>query len=175
MENKIKDYIENTELTLHNIANRLGCSAKKVRNVWSRYSKKYRSTRKAKCYRNSKLGDNNPMTGKNGADHHNYIGLVGDSKGYLLVLKPEWYTGRKNSKHIFQHHEVVCKNLNITEIVKGYVVHHCDHNPHNNDFNNLVLLTMSDHTALHQYLGRSTTISKESTLKWVEARNTSKK
>ena len=82
--------------------------------------------------------------------------------------RPDWYTGRKGCKHVFTHHLVVCKHLGLTAIPKGWVVHHCDFNPHNNEFNNLVLMTMRDHNKLHRFLAGATTISKESTLKWVE-------
>lgn len=113
------------------------------------------------------------MTGKTGAAHHNHIGVVSDNKGYLMVLKPDWYTGRKNSKHVFQHHVVVCEHLGLTAIPKGWCVHHVDKNPHNNVFDNLVLMTVSDHLRLHStVLVGATTISKESTLKWVEAQGT---
>ena len=165
----IKSLYENTDLTQQEIADRLGIHWKRVfKYIKENYSEQYRRERKAKSYRNSKLGDKNPMKGKTGTDHHNYIGEVSDNKGYLMVLKPEWYTGRKRSKHVFSHHIVVCEALGLTEIPKGWVVHHCDENPYNNDFSNLVLLTMSDHTRLHQALKGSTTISKESTLEWVE-------
>lgn len=170
MDTEIKKLIENTDLTLIQIANNLRISINKVRKIWDKYPKTYRTTRKAKNYRLSKLGAKNPTSGKSGCSHHNFKGVVGDSKGYLLVLKPNWYTGRKRSKHIFQHSLIVCENLGLTEIPKGCVVHHCDGNPRNNKFCNLVMLTMAEHCALHCYLGRSTTISKESTLKWVEAR-----
>lgn len=110
------------------------------------------------------------MFGKSGLSHPRYQGIVSDNKGYWIVLKPDWYTGRKNSKHVFLHSVVVCENLGWTEIPKGYVVHHCDFDPSNNDFNNLVVLTVAEHMSLHAVLKGVTTISKESTLKWVEAR-----
>ena len=69
----------------------------------------------------------------------------------------------------FLHHLVMCEHLGITEIPRGYCVHHCDFNPHNNDIGNLVLLTVGEHSALHQALAGATTISKESTAKWLEA------
>ncbi len=170
----IKHYIENTSLTLQQIAGTCNCSINKVRTVWMTYSKEFRQVRKVNNYRLSKLGTANPMKGKTGTQHHNYKGVVADGKGYLLILKPEWYTGRKGSKHIFHHHYVACKALGLTAMPKGYVVHHCDEDKQNNSFDNLVLLTMSEHTALHQVLEGATTISKESTLKWVEARRSGK-
>ncbi len=171
----IKFLYERTELTQQQIANKLNIPLKHVhRYVKANYSKAYRKTRKAKCYRNSKLGVKNPMFGKMGQDHHNYVGVVSDNKGYLMILKPDWYTGRKNSKHVFLHHVVVCENLGITEIPKGWHVHYCDKNPLNNKFNNLVLILAGDHTRLHATIlcGATTRLIKSRTLKWVEAHGT---
>lgn len=169
----IKDLYENTELPLARIAEELGTTYKVVqRYVSMNYTKEYRSLRKQKTYRNSKLKGKNPMWGKRRDDHPNYRGVVPDSKGYLMELKPSWYTGRKKSKHVFQHHVVVARELGLSEIPKGWVVHHCDMDPYNNEFDNLILLTVRDHTRLHNYLEGATTISKESTLKWVEAHGT---
>lgn len=169
----IKHYYENTELTQQQIANKLGIPVSHVyKFVKANYTKEERKARKAKCYRNAKLGDKTPMKGKTGSAHPNFIGVVSDNKGYLMVLKPSWYTGRKGSKHVFLHSVVVCENLGITEVPAGWCVHHCDENPHNNCFSNLVVLTMGDHRRLHNSLKGPTTISKESTLKWVEAHGT---
>ena len=169
-----KHYIENTELTLQQIADTIGSTYKRVYRVWKTYPNEFRKSRKVNSYRKSKLGDLNPMTGKRGTDHPNYKGVVADGKGYLMVLKPTWYTGRKRSKHVFQHQVVVCEQLGLTQIDAGMCVHHCDHNPQNNNFDNLVLLSLDEHTQLHKELGRATTISKESTLKWVEAHRAAK-
>lgn len=169
----IKYLYENTELTIAQIAEQVHKTYRQVQKyIADNYSSAERRSRKAKTYRNSKLGDKNPMQGKCSTEHQNFIGVVSDSKGYLMVLKPDWYTGRKGSKHVFQHHVVVCANLGITCIPKGWVVHHVDMNPHNNDFSNLVLCTMNDHPRIHKHFEGATTISKESTLKWVETHGT---
>lgn len=164
-----KHYIENTDLTLQQIAAKLGSTYKRVYKVWKTYPKEYRQARKANSYRRAQLGSNNTMYGT-----RKNTGPVSDNKGYLLIIKPDWYTGRKRSRHIFLHHKVVCEAMGITEIPKGMCVHHCDEDPHNNKFSNLVLLTLGEHSALHSALGSATTISKESTLKWVEARRAAK-
>lgn len=170
----IKNLYENTDLTQQEIANRLDVPLKRVHKfVKDNYSTEYRKTRKARCYRKSKLGENNPMFGKFGEEHHNFVGEVSDNKGYLMVLKPDWYSGRKGSKHVFVHHVVVCLALGITAIPKGWAVHHCDEQPYNNDFDNLILVTLGDHARIHQWLLKgATTISKESTAKWLEAHGT---
>ncbi len=170
----IKTLYENTDLTQQEIADRLGIHWKKVfKWVKANYSTEHRKERKARCYRKSKLGDKNPMRGKTGNLHHNFIGEVSDNKGYLMILKPDWYTGRKGSKHVFVHHVVVCLALGITAIPKGWCVHHCDENPYNNKFDNLILVTLRDHARIHSVLLKgATTISKESTAKWLEAHGT---
>ncbi|CAB4241377.1 HNH nuclease [uncultured Caudovirales phage] len=167
-----KYYIENTDLTLDQITKATGLGMKAVRKVWATYPADFRKHRKAGCYRRSKLGDLNPMLGKRGEDHHAFIGAVSDNKGYLMELKPAWYTGRAGSKHVFQHHIVVCLSLGLTAIPKGWVVHHCNFITVDNSIDNLVLLTAGDHRRLHSWLAGATTISKESTLKWVEAHGT---
>lgn len=170
----IKTLYENTDLTQQEIADRLGIHWKKVfKWIKSNYSTEYRKERKARCYRKSKLGDKNPMCGKTGSLHHNFIGEVSDNKGYLMILKPDWYTGRRGSKHVFLHHVVVCLALGITAIPKGWCVHHCDENPYNNEFDNLILVTLRDHARIHSVLLKgATTISKESTAKWLEVHGT---
>lgn len=168
----IKFLIENTTLTLDVIAVRAGVSLKHVRKVWGTYPAAFRKARKHSTYSASKLGEQNPMQGKTGEQHPTYVGLVPDGKGYLLVLKPEWYSGRRGSKHVFQHHIVVCQRLGLSAVPAGWVVHHCNGDKWDNRFENLVLMPMGAHTRLHQMLG-ATTISKESTLKWAEAHSAS--
>ena len=100
----------------------------------------------------TKLNKRNPMYGKIGNNHPNYKGLVEDGHGYYMILKPDWYTGRKGCKHIFYHHYVMCQYLGITEIPDGFVVHHIDLNPKNNDINNFQLMTIQAHNQLHAKL-----------------------
>lgn len=157
MRDDIKELYETTELTLEEIGKKLALTYAQVQHyVSTNYSNEYRKSRKSKSYRNSKLGIKNPMLGKTGHLHHNYIGEVSDGKGYIMCLKPDWYTGRRGCKHVFKHHIVMCELLGITEIPKGFNVHHIDHNPLNNNINNLALLTSEAHTRIHQ-LERATT------------------
>lgn len=171
----IKYYLENTELTLQQIADHLGKTYAAVQKYSSdNYTKEQRLSRKSNSYRKSKLGKANPMFEKCGDKHHNFVGIVGDAKGYLMVLKPEWYTGRKGSKHVFAHSVVMCEHLGITEIPPKHCVHHCDKNPHNNSIDNLLMMSLAEHTAWHFSVEGATTISKESTAKWLEARRTAR-
>ena len=75
----------------------------------------------------------------------------------LEVKKSQWFNGKcyietenghyrgNNGKFI---HRVIWEYFN-SEIPKGYVVHHIDFNPANNDISNLTLLTYSEHRKLH--------------------------
>ena len=87
-----------------------------------------------------------------------------------MVLKPDWYTGLStNSSYVHLHDVIYCIENNLTYIPEGYDVHHCDGNKLNNHIDNLIMLTTSEHTYLHWRLKGVTTISKESTAKWLEA------
>lgn len=166
----IKYYYENTEFTIQKIADTIGSTYKIVSTYINKnYSKEYRALRKKKSYRTSKLATNNPSYGKYGKNSLKYKGIISDNKGYELIIKPEWYTGRINSKHVFYHHVVWCEHHNRTQIDKGFVIHHCDFDPLNNDISNLICMSMGDHNRLHKWLEGVTTISKESTAKWLEA------
>lgn len=171
---EIRTLFETTELTYTQIAEETCRSMHTVhRYIHATYTPEQIKARKTRCYRNSKLGELNPMTGNFGDKHHNFKGECMDGHGYVIVLRPEWYTTRKRSKHVYLHHVVICEYLGLTGIPRGWNVHHCDGNKLNNSFSNLVLLSSGDHSRLHWYLRRdlegATTISKESTLKWVEA------
>lgn len=93
--------------------------------------------------REFKLKHKKPMHGKQKSE------IVSDGNGYLITRKPDWYTGRARSDYIFYHSVVMCEALGITEIPKGFAVHHIDHNPLNNDISNLALLAMGAHSKLH--------------------------
>ena len=104
----IKYYYEETSMSLQTIADKLNIGLNKVWKYTKRnYSKEFRKARKVKNYSASKQGNKNPMFGKVGEEHHNFVGIVGDNKGYFMQLKPAWFTGRKHSKHVFVHHIVV--------------------------------------------------------------------
>ena len=170
----VKYYFENTYVPLEQIPAKTGRGARYVRKyVADHYTMEQRKERSRECYRLSKLGVNNPMTGNTGCAHHNYSHMPkSDSNGYLLVIKPEWYTGRKGSRHVFQHSAIWCANTGRTEVPADLVIHHCDQSRLNNSFDNLIGLSRADHKRVHDWIGGATTISKESTAKWLEAHGT---
>lgn len=159
MEN-VKQMYEQTDLTLEQIAQKAEVSLWKVwKYVKDNYSQEHRKQRKVVNYAKSKNGELNPQFGKTGQDNFRFEGPVSDGKGYLMLIKPEWYTGRRGCKHVFVHHLVICEALKMTEIPKGFCVHHIDGDKTNNELNNLALLTTAAHMRLHQ-LERATTRAK---------------
>ena len=167
----IKYLYENTDLTIQEIADSVGQTFKPVYNFVRReYSVEYQQERKKRSYRKSRLGERNPSFGK--MAHNAVVAPKSDNKGYLLVIKPSWYTGRKGSRHVFQHSAVWCAFTGNTEVPAKHCVHHCDQNKTNNSYENLICVSMGDHQRLHAWLEGATTISKESTAKWLEAHST---
>lgn len=149
--NLVCNLFANTYTRLQDICNQANIEYWELQEILNNnFTQEYIDKRKSKLYSNSKLGKRNPMFGKYGEQHPKYIGIIDDGKGYLMCLKPDWYTSRKNSKYVFVHSLVMCEALGITEIPKGFVVHHIDGDKKNNDISNLCLLQMGAHTKLHQ-------------------------
>lgn len=118
------------------------------------FSQSFIDSRKSALYRQSKLGDKNPMKNLTGENHPNYKGLVEDGNGYFMVRRPDWYTGRLSKEYVFYHHVVFCEACGLTEIPQGFVIHHIDFNKKNNDISNLCLMTISAHAKLHAQIKR---------------------
>lgn len=163
LKNKIIDAFNETDWTLQQIADNLGSTYKVVWSVVAKnFTEEERHERKCKNYSRSKSGENNQNWGLFREQHPNWKGDVADGKGYIIVLRPDWFTGRKGSKHVFKHTIVMCEALGVTELPAGFCIHHIDGDKTNNDINNLALMTQTAHQRLHSRLKRATTISKES-------------
>lgn len=148
--NRICSLYANTNQPMDSI-----CKELKLKNyivqdiIRAEFSEQYINDRKSRLYRLSKLGDKNPMLGKYREEHPNWKGIIDDGNGYQMVKKPDWYTGRKSSSYVFYHSVVFCEYTGMTQIPKGFVIHHIDRNPKNNDINNLAMMTTSGHSKLH--------------------------
>ena len=70
--------------------------------------------------------------------------------GYRYIKAPTWFTGATfYNNQAKEHHITMCLNMGITEIPRGYAVHHIDEDKLNNVSLNLMLLPISRHTRLH--------------------------
>ena len=143
-----------THMTMNDICKEVKLENHVVQDVIRHnFSEEYINKRKSRIYRQSKLAENNPMFGLRGAETSNWIGgIVDDGCGYDIIKKPEWYTGRKGSDYVFLHSVVMCQALGLTELPKGFVVHHIDGNKKNNNIDNLALITTSGHGKLHSLI-----------------------
>lgn len=154
----ILEAVQHNSKTYQAIADELGTTYKVVRSrAVKHFPKDFLSARKRANYSRSKLGDLNPMRGKTGEHHHNYVGRASDHKGYYTIVRPTWYTGSK-AKRVFEHHVVWCLDNNETEIPKGHEIHHIDVDPSNNDPSNLIALTKKQHYEVHRQLRRFTNV-----------------
>jgi len=145
-----------SELTLQQITDYVGGTPKHTQNVIGKnFSRKERIVRKKKNYSRSRIGKNNPMYGKKGKNSPSYKTGKCVRKGKrTLVLKPDWYTGRKGSNYIYEHSYIYCLWNLLTEIPAGYCIHHKDQIKNNNDITNLQMMTLGDHVRLHARLKR---------------------
>lgn len=141
----------NTDITMRQLCKEAKLADYIVQDILNdNFDESFRNARKSRIYRNSNIGDNNLMKRYTGPAHPNWAGgIVDDGNGYLMVKKPEWYTGRRGSDYVFYHSVVMCLALGITEIPKGFAVHHIDGNSKNNSIDNLCLITCSGHGKLH--------------------------
>lgn len=83
----------------------------------------------------------------------NWRGGVHLHEGYITVYCPN-HPNTMHGKCVYEHQLVMEKHIG-RYLKKGEVVHHIDGNKSNNDINNLLLLTNSDHAKLHAIIKRS--------------------
>lgn len=145
------DAIENTLTPIDNIARQFEVRRDRIIDILQgNFTQEFIKLRKSRCYAASKQGNKNPMWDIKPEDHPMYTGEpVEDGNGYLLVRKPDWYTGRKGSRYVFMHSVVFCEAIGITEVPAGFIIHHIDGNTRNNSINNLALVNLSGHQRIH--------------------------
>lgn len=96
----------------------------------------------------SKTGKKNPMHGKKGEAHHNWVGECENGFGYLTCLH--------NGKRQFVHRVVMAKALGLSALPRKLYVHHIDGNKKNNSLDNLALVTTRGHHTVHKLQTRDT-------------------
>lgn len=144
------DYVSPEKLTLRELAEKHGITYHTAAAmIKASLSKGHIEHEKKLRYSRSKMGVLNPMHQKTGEKHHGYKGVISDGKNYFLILKPNWFTSRKGSKHAFLHQVVFCQATGLTGIPQGFTIHHIDGNPANNDIHNLALVTTRGHARIH--------------------------
>lgn len=150
------------KISMEEVARYAKCRQPFVKKVWiETYGEEALKERKRLMYRESKLGDKNPMLRRTGELHHNYRTTLSNTHGYVRIRKPEWYTGASSDGYVREHIAVYCLAKGWTELPDGHEVHHLDEDKTNNKMSNLILLSASDHAKLHVWMNkalRATTI-----------------
>lgn len=150
IEIKLKELIETTNTAISAIGKQLGLSHSTThRWVANNYTIEYRKQRSSQCY-SDRSKKAKYFVGLTRDKHYKYKEKTYTIDGYVLILKPEWYTARKSQYRAYEHHIVYCFANGLKEIPKGYCVHHIDFNKTNNTLDNLRLMTHSEHGKLHR-------------------------
>ncbi len=71
---------------------------------------------------------------------------------------------RKEDGTFDNEHRVVAEAILKRTLLDKEVIHHIDENPKNNSFNNLLVLSDSDHKKLHKYLQRQRAVLEQSNI-----------
>lgn len=140
VRNAVRIYRETTKTQME-VARELGISHSTINEILKHnLTAEELRTLKAKRYRESKTGAKNPVLGKRPP---NYIGDFDDGKGYK-----KRYVGEVQQ---FVHRVVVADaiGIDVGDLPSSLHVHHIDGNKHNNDINNLALVTPAAHKKFH--------------------------
>lgn len=160
--NEILCALEDDTLRYKDIASKFGVSEWLVSKICSeRCSDELKKRRYSKSCSVGKTGSKNHMHGKTKLKHprSKEVILV---NGYRTVFMPDWWVGTDvKSNRMYEHHFVWATAYNQVELPKGYVIHHIDHNKHNNSLDNLVLLSISDHMKLHMEIRKVQRLSRK--------------
>lgn len=69
---------------------------------------------------------------------------------YLLVIAPSEYPGKLyRNRYVYEHHCVWWRNTGDV-VPDGFLIHHKDGDKHNNRFENLEIVSRSDHSRMHK-------------------------
>jgi hypothetical protein len=144
IEAVLAEYLSEQRPTVYKVADTLGTNHQNVMQVLKeQLPLEKRKAEKALRLSRGKVGHLNPMQGRSGFLHPNYIGSVEDRKGYLT--EPD---GR--GKRVFQHRLVMAQVLGLETLPPHLDVHHIDGDTRNNNLDNLALVTKKGHAALHK-------------------------
>lgn len=73
---------------------------------------------------------------------------------YILVKAPAEYPGKKyRGRYCYEHHLVFWQNTKMIPL-PGYIIHHLNHNRHDNRFENLEMIHLASHNTIHNTKNR---------------------
>ena len=135
-------YLADDKPTLQTVADRMGTTFHNVQAVVKQHLSAERlKGEQALRYSRSKMGAHNPMQGKTGLQHPNYIGDVFTKDGYLQR--------KVEGRYVLVHRIVMAEALGLTELPATLEVHHIDEDKENNRLDNLAAVTARGHRELH--------------------------
>lgn len=130
-------------MTMQRVAAELGTT---WHNVWG-VLKEHATIEERKAWGSlhhstSKLGEQNPMSGRKREAHPNWKGRSKGKNGYTTHLDED---GNRIPHHVY----VVLKELGLKKLPKGWEIHHIDTDPGNDSPDNLALVTGKGHKTIH--------------------------
>lgn len=132
-----------------------------IKKIWlTEFHEGQFKTRTSRLCRLHKVGDKNPMSGKDRMQHHNAV-EKSKTNGYWTVFTPEWYKGYTDGNRTYEHIIAYCEHNGLDSLPKGMVVHHMDCDKLNNHPDNLILLSIPDHRRIHAWLNKVQRLSRE--------------
>lgn len=163
-EQEHKEIVElfNSDLGVQTIMQKYNRDYYTIKKIWlTEYHEGQFKARTSRLCRLHKVGDKNPMKGKRGKLHHNFVNKKYDVNGYVLVEAPDWYAGKRDGPNVYEHIIVYCEHNGVASLPTGMVVHHLDENKQNNHPDNLILVSIQDHRRIHAWLNKVQRLSRE--------------
>lgn len=142
---EIQTLLRDTELSQTQIAAKVNVTQATVSN----YAKKYLTVVELKARTSNSFSQERNSRWK--GEENSFV----DNRGYRSVRTPEWWEGyKRNSSYAYEHQLVYAEANGLTCIPDGYCIHHINCERLDNRIENLVMLTHSEHAALHNALRR---------------------